>query len=107
MAVIAEAFVPLDSSSGKKIQVVESNVFAVYLNSLWGLSSLAAEVDNGTLRAHTVLGTTDEMGSVSTVSSPKSVSRGNKMFLIAGSQKLHSKNATECVPGDLDIFNWL
>ncbi|RNC58190.1 trans-sialidase [Trypanosoma cruzi] len=43
------------------------------------------------------------MGSVSTVSSPKSVSRGNKVFLIAGSQKLHCKNAKESVLGDLDI----
>ncbi|EKF29518.1 trans-sialidase, putative, partial [Trypanosoma cruzi marinkellei] len=79
--------------------VVRSDIVAVCLNSSRVLSSLAAEVNNGTLRAHTVLGKVEGREVLSTVSSPKTVSQGNKVFVIARSEKLNCVKTEQCVPG--------
>ncbi|EKF28247.1 trans-sialidase, putative, partial [Trypanosoma cruzi marinkellei] len=104
MAVIAEGFMPHVSSGGTKLQALQSDIVAVHLNSSWGLASLVAEVDNGTLRAHTVFRTAKERDFVGIASSPKTVSQGNKVFLIVGSHKLkHDTSDNSWTPGDLDV----
>ncbi|RNC39315.1 trans-sialidase [Trypanosoma cruzi] len=108
MAVPARSIFSRDLTAGAAQQVVKSDIVAVYLNSSSGFFSRFAEVDNSTLRIHTVLGNVDEMGSLSTVSSPKTVSQGNKVFLIARSEKLNYVRTEMCEPG-AQVFNrlWL
>ncbi|RNC54046.1 trans-sialidase [Trypanosoma cruzi] len=89
MAVPAQSIFSRDLTAGAAQQVAKFDIVAMHLNSSSGLSSRFAEVDNSTLRAHTVLGNVDEMGAVTTVPSPKTVLHGNNVFLIARTEKLN------------------
>ncbi|KAF8288554.1 putative trans-sialidase, Group II [Trypanosoma cruzi] len=71
---------------GKLIEPISSDVVAEYIDSSWDWSALVGKVSESTWKAHTVLGPTDGTDNrVGFFYHPTTTTKGNKVFLLAGS----------------------
>ncbi|KAF5214858.1 hypothetical protein ECC02_012505, partial [Trypanosoma cruzi] len=71
---------------GKIIEPISSDIVAEYIDSSWDRSTLVGKVKEDTWKAHTVLGTTDGTDNrVDVFYRPTTTTKGNKVFLLAGS----------------------
>ncbi|KAF5216385.1 hypothetical protein ECC02_010861 [Trypanosoma cruzi] len=70
----------------KIIEPISSYVVAEYIDSSWDWSTLVGKVSESTWKAHTVLGPTDGTDKrVEVFYHPTATTKGNKVFLLAGS----------------------
>ncbi|KAF5217584.1 hypothetical protein ECC02_009543 [Trypanosoma cruzi] len=71
---------------GKVIEPISSDVVAEYIDATWDWSALVGKVSESTWKAHTVLGPTDGTDNrVGVFYHPTTTTKGNKVFLLAGS----------------------
>ncbi|RNF06285.1 trans-sialidase-like protein [Trypanosoma cruzi] len=71
---------------GKIIEPISSDVVAEYIDSSWDWSTLFGKVSESKWKAYTVLGPTDGTGNgVGFFYHPTTTTKGNKVFLLAGS----------------------
>ncbi|ESS60331.1 hypothetical protein TCDM_12147 [Trypanosoma cruzi Dm28c] len=70
---------------GKVIKPTSSDIVAGYIDSSWDWFTLVEKVSGSTWKAHTVLDTTDGTNRVGDVFNPTTTTKGNKVFLLAGS----------------------
>ncbi|EKF38042.1 trans-sialidase, putative, partial [Trypanosoma cruzi marinkellei] len=75
---------PADGNLSKPIS---SDVVAGYLDAKWNWSALVGKVNSSTWKAHSVLSTTDATNNnrVGVFYNPTTTTKGNKVFLLAGS----------------------
>ncbi|EKF38614.1 trans-sialidase, putative [Trypanosoma cruzi marinkellei] len=85
MAVLAEGIISNYLSSGKATFVYHSDIVAGYVNPAESWSSLVAEINDVTWRAHTALGTVNEERHLGVARLPTTIAKGNKVFLLVGS----------------------
>ncbi|RNC57273.1 trans-sialidase, partial [Trypanosoma cruzi] len=77
----------------KIIEPISSYVVAGYIDSSWDWSTLVGKVSESTWKADTVLGTTDGTDNrVEVFYHPTTTTKGNKVFLLAGSLDLHNES---------------
>ncbi|KAF8291418.1 putative trans-sialidase, Group II [Trypanosoma cruzi] len=77
----------------KIIEPISSYVVAGYIDSSWDWSTLVGKVSESTWKANTVLGTTDGTDNrVEVFYHPTTTTKGNKVFLLAGSLDLHNES---------------
>ncbi|ESS63147.1 trans-sialidase [Trypanosoma cruzi Dm28c] len=71
---------------GKIIEPISSDVVAEYIDYSWDWSTIARKVSESTWKAYTVLGPTDGTDNrVEVFYHPTTTTKGNKVFLLAGS----------------------
>ncbi|KAF5220370.1 hypothetical protein ECC02_006674 [Trypanosoma cruzi] len=71
---------------GKVIEPISSDVVAEYIDASWDWFALVGKVSESTWNAHTVLGPTDGTDNrVGVFYHPTTTTKGNKVFLLAGS----------------------
>ncbi|ESS62289.1 stage-specific surface protein GP82 [Trypanosoma cruzi Dm28c] len=73
------------TADGKLIKPLSSDIVAGYIDSSWDWSTLVGKVSESTWQAHTVLGKADGTNRVGDVFNPTTTTKGNKVFLLAGS----------------------
>ncbi|PWV00871.1 putative trans-sialidase, Group II [Trypanosoma cruzi] len=70
----------------KVLEPISSDVVAEYIDATWDWSALVGKVNESTWKAHTVLGPTDGTDNrVGFFYHPTTTTKGNKVFLLAGS----------------------
>ncbi|RNC36287.1 trans-sialidase-like protein [Trypanosoma cruzi] len=99
-------------NAGRQNEKTSSDVVAGYIDSSWDWSTLVGKVNGSTWKANTVLSTTDGADNrVNFFYNPTTTTKGNKVFLLAGSFYEHKqignrtysgfKTQLELVVGDL------
>ncbi|RNC51628.1 trans-sialidase-like protein [Trypanosoma cruzi] len=79
-----------NADRGKKES--SSDIVAEYIDSSWDWSTLVGKVNESTWKAHTVLGTKDGADNrVDFFYSPTTTTKGNKVFLLSGSDYEHKE----------------
>ncbi|EKF38032.1 trans-sialidase, putative, partial [Trypanosoma cruzi marinkellei] len=63
---------------------IPSDIVAGYIDSAWNWTTLVDKANQSTLKAHTVLGKAEGTGSLDVVLRPTTVTKGNRVFLLAG-----------------------
>ncbi|RNC48552.1 trans-sialidase-like protein [Trypanosoma cruzi] len=92
IAAFAEGRVYREYQVGRQKEKNSSDIVVGYIDSSWGWSTLVGKVNESTWRAHTVLGTTDGVDNrVDDVFNPTTTTKGNKVFLLAGSFYEHKQ----------------
>ncbi|KAF5217155.1 hypothetical protein ECC02_009986 [Trypanosoma cruzi] len=76
------------AADGKVIKPISSDVVAEYIDSSWDWSTLVDKVSESTSKAHTVLGAADGTDNRVGVCYRPTTTKGNKVFLLAGSLEL-------------------
>ncbi|EAN89832.1 trans-sialidase-like protein [Trypanosoma cruzi] len=85
------------------IKPLSSDVVAEYIDSSWDWSTLVEKVSESTWRAHTVLDTTDGTNRVGVVFNPTTTTKGNKVFLLAGSYDMLNESDGNWKRDSLDL----
>ncbi|EKF28196.1 trans-sialidase, putative, partial [Trypanosoma cruzi marinkellei] len=75
------------TADGNLSKPISSDVVAGYLDAKWNWSALVGKVNSSTWKAHSVLSTTDATNNnlVGVFYNPTTTTKGNKVFLLAGS----------------------
>ncbi|KAF8304422.1 putative trans-sialidase, Group II [Trypanosoma cruzi] len=86
IAALAEGHINAQyTADGKLIKPLSSAVVAEYIDSSWDWFTLVEKVSESTWKAYTVLGKAEGKGNLVVVLSPTTTTKGNKVFLLAGS----------------------
>ncbi|PWU93869.1 putative trans-sialidase, Group II [Trypanosoma cruzi] len=88
---------------GKLIKPTSSDIVAGYIDSSWDWSTLVEKVSGSTWKAHTVLDTTDGTNRVGDVFNPTTTTKGNKVFLLAGSYDMLNQSGGNWKRDSLDL----
>nr|ALO20095.1 trans-sialidase-related protein [Trypanosoma cruzi] len=88
---------------GKVIKPTSSDIVAGYIDSSWNWSTLVEKVSGSTWKAHTVLDTTDGTNRVGDVFNPTTTTKGNKVFLLAGSYDMLNQSGGNWKRDSLDL----
>ncbi|KAF8284886.1 putative trans-sialidase, Group II [Trypanosoma cruzi] len=88
---------------GKVIKPTSSDIVAGYIDSSWDWSTLVEKVSGSTWKAHTVLDTTDGTNRVGDVFNPTTTTKGNKVFLLAGSYDMLNQSGGNWKRDSLDL----
>ncbi|EKF31577.1 trans-sialidase, putative, partial [Trypanosoma cruzi marinkellei] len=86
MAAFAEGHISSKDESGKSSEP-SSDAVAWYIDSAWDWSTLVAEVKKDARKAQTVLGKAEGTDRLDVVLRPTTTTKGNKVFLLAGSSE--------------------
>ncbi|RNC40818.1 trans-sialidase-like protein [Trypanosoma cruzi] len=90
------------TADGKVIKPISCDVVAEYIDSSWDWSTLVEKVSESTWKAYTVPDTTDGTNRVGDVFNPTTTTKGNKVFLLAGSSDAH-KEGLEWEWGSMEL----
>ncbi|PBJ68577.1 trans-sialidase [Trypanosoma cruzi cruzi] len=86
------------------IKHFSSDVVAEYIDSSWNWSTLVGKVSESTWKAQTVLDTTDgTKDRVGILLNPTTTTKGNKVFLLAGSLDVHKESDGKWKEGEFEL----
>ncbi|RNF14018.1 trans-sialidase-like protein [Trypanosoma cruzi] len=85
IAAFAAGHTDLKKPKDASLMPFSFDVVAGYIDSAWDWSTLVAEVNNSTWKAHTVLGAVEGKESLGGLFNPTTTTKGNKVVLLAGS----------------------
>ncbi|EKG08044.1 trans-sialidase, putative, partial [Trypanosoma cruzi] len=104
IAALAEGHINAQyTADGKLIKPLSSAVVAEYIDSSWEWSTLVEKVSGSTWKAYTVLDTTDGTNRVGDVFNPTTTTKGNKVFLLAGSYDMLNQSSGIWKRGSPDL----
>ncbi|EKF38904.1 trans-sialidase, putative [Trypanosoma cruzi marinkellei] len=105
MAPLAEGHTVRGSPGGSGDTVENVDIVAGYVNPAWDWTTVLAEVNKDTWRAHVAVSTVSETSRVGVASRPTTIAKGLKVFLLVEIYEEAYDDATkEWTPGDSDLL---